>query len=97
MGAESVVKALTCCSDTRYKCDECDYQRDCHRDPEGVSIRMLKDALRLVKEKTETVLPKGKSVRNVTVWSCGACGGWVGRTYSYCPWCGRRIEWGETE
>lgn len=50
----------------------------------------IQDALALFREQ-EPVKPLGHE----SMWFCGACRYAIPRTVSYCPKCGRKVDWNE--
>lgn len=52
------------------------------------------DALDLLREQ-EPAEPTKQHIEKPKVdqWYCGECGGWIGKTFAYCPWCGKAVKW----
>lgn len=43
----------------------------------------------------EAVKPTKQHIEKpkVDIWYCGECGNWIGKTFAYCPWCGKKVKW----
>lgn len=62
---------------------------------------VARDAAAMLKEQ-EPVKPvvhcKDPNLTNGADFACSGCGGsFLHKTVNFCPWCGRRLEWDETD
>lgn len=72
---EKVIKGLEMCIADDF-CDGCPYEEHCFSDGEITAIRMMRDALSLLKEQ-EAVKPV-LDEQTGRIWLCGKCGSYVG-------------------
>lgn len=90
---EEIVSAFKQCG-LPGACLKCKYGAE----REGCYAALRHDVLELLKEQ------EPKPVRPINVrWEMGIRGGtcpkclnWVQRTYKYCPFCGKAVQWDET-
>lgn len=90
---EKVIKGLECCIDPlKARCPECPYY-PCY-DQETTSEQLLADALELLKGQEPV-----KVVRRIeeTEWNvCSNCGGRIITKWKWCPYCGRKVKWDDS-
>lgn len=76
-------------------CDECPYD-------EGFGgpgcAQLAKDALELLKEQEPVAPTVDEDLEDKNLFKC-VCGGSLGMKgiFRYCPWCGRKVLWDETD
>lgn len=99
---EKVIRGLECCTNTDMSMclDECPY----HKDGCSGGIKMMQDALALLKEQEPVEperreLPYGMYDAVKYEYKCGACGCGLMKNEkwraNYCPECGRAVKWND--
>ena len=63
---------------------------------ECVEVKLLRDALSLLKEQ-EAVEPKRGFAWTQKAWFCGACGFRLNKAGRFCSKCGRAVKWDESK
>ena len=86
---EKLLKAVEFCRNNA-RCDGCPYDGECGTRDNAIE----EDTLALLLEQ-EPVKPTKQHIEkpNVDQWYCGECGKWIGKTFAYCPWCGKKVKW----
>jgi hypothetical protein len=87
---EKLLKAIEFCRDNA-SCDGCPYDEECAK-----RDAIEDDTLAFLREQ-EPVEPTKQHIEKpkVDLWYCGECGKWIGKTFAYCPWCGKAVKWDE--
>lgn len=95
---DKVIKGLECCilrnPDDHARCSQCPYESNC--------VNRLKiDALELLKEQDEPLVPIRNADNELLCRNCGVMVGYINRfnnrtlVSKYCPECGRMVKWNE--
>lgn len=81
-----VLRGVECCTQAAaYKCKTCPY-----REMDNCTYLLGQDVVRFLKPQLEMPRPK---IDSRTWEHCGKCDEILFRSYTFCPNCGRRIDW----